>query len=171
MVLKGLRDLRSADLSPFYVQPEPVPAGYTLQAYPDVRTEMIDNELPAVSQPAFSSQLSTANGQELFVDFMGDAGIVQTESGDDFVQQDHADSLPDLGQIGDLLTQLAADGTVVLDIERIREIADLVNIPKPPSVLNHLIIPSADPIGELEPIISRRFARMRQYIRSYFSTV
>lgn len=170
MVLKGLRDLRSADLSPFYEQPEAVPAGYTTETYPRVREEMLDNELPVVSQPAFSSQLSDANGQELFVEFLGDAGLVQTESGDDFTQEAHADSLPDLGDIGDLLTRLSDEGVVTLDVERIREIAELVNIPRPPGVLNHLLIPDPDPIGELEPIISRRFARMRQYLRSYFST-
>ena len=44
MVTKGLRDLRSTDLIPFYSQPEPVPKGYASENFPAVRDEMLDND-------------------------------------------------------------------------------------------------------------------------------
>ena len=170
MVSKGLRDLRSTDLEAFYSQPDPVPAGYATTNYPDVRETMLDHDLPVVSQPAFSNQLSNTEGLQIFIDFMVDAGLVQTETGDDLVEESQGDVLPDLGSLSDLLTRLAKEGLVTIDLERVREVALLVNIPKPPSVIKHLLIPDPDPIGELDPIIARRFARMRQYLRSSFST-
>lgn len=169
MVSKGLRDLRSSTLQPFYDQPDPVPTGYANSAFPDVNAAMSSADLLAPSFPAFTKEMAQAEGEQLFLDFMGDCGLLQTETGDDLVEEDHSDSLPDLGSLGDLLARLFAEGLVSLDIERVREIASLVNIPKPPSQLKHLLIPDPDPIGELEPIIARRFARMRQYLRSSFS--
>lgn len=170
MVSKGLRDLRTGALQPFYEQPDPVPAGYVSETYPDVDEIMSDNGLLGPSRPAFSKQLSSTEGRQLFIDFLGDCGVLQTESGDDLVEEAHDDALPDLGTISDFLTRLSNEGSVVLDIERVREIASLVDIAKPPPTLKHLLIPDPDPIGELDPIIARRFARMRQYLRSYFST-
>lgn len=170
MVTKGLRDLRSTDLEPFFSQEQALPKGYVGENYGDVQQTMMDSGLPAVTRAAFSSQLSNADSRQLFIDFLGDGGLVQTETGDDFVEADHADSLPDLGSVGDLLVRLAEEGVVTLDIERARTVAALVNLPRPPTVMHHLRIPGPDPIGELDPIVAIRFAKMRQYLRSYFST-
>lgn len=78
LVTKGLRDLRSASLRPFYAQPEPVSSNYVTGAYDAVRAEMDDADLTPPTKPEFSEQLAEG-GSQVFIQFMRDSGIVPTE--------------------------------------------------------------------------------------------
>lgn len=168
MVTKGLRDLRSSSLKPFYRQPEPVPSGYVTGAYESVVEEMEAADLTAPTKPEFSEQIADG-GSQVFLKFMEDSGVSLTEDFRDVVEEDNEDALPDLGDLSDFLSRLRDEGVVTIDLASIREMADLLNLPEQPSTLLHLTIPDPRSYGELDPIIARRMARMREYIRSYFS--
>jgi hypothetical protein len=168
MVTKGLRDLRSSSLKPFYRQPEPVRADYITDAYTLVADEMDAADLTAPTKPEFSEQLADG-GSQIFIKFMQDSGIVQAEDFRDIVAVGNEDALPDLGDLSDFLSQLRDEGVVTIDMAAVRDLADLLNLPELPSSLLHLTVPSPRSYGELDPIVARRVARMREYVRSYFS--
>jgi len=169
MVTKGLRDFRSPTLRPFYEQPDPIPDGYAQDQFESVREIMLENKLPCVTQPGFSSQLSNAEGTQLFTDFMADGGMVQTETGNDFIEQARPESLSGIQSVDMFLDRLVESGDIELNLTRIRETAALVKLPQAPDTAKHLSLPLPGPVGELDPIVARRFAKMRQYVRSYFS--
>jgi len=168
MVTKGLRDLRSASLKPFYRQPDPVSADYVTDAYEDVQEEMEAADLAPPTKPEFSEQLSD-RGSQVFIRFMRDSGVVSTEDFRDVVEVGNEDALPDLGGLSDFLTRLREEGIVTIDMAAVRSMADLLNLPEQPSTLLHLTVPEPRSYGELDPIVARRLARMREYVRSYFS--
>jgi len=167
MVTKGLRDLRSASLKPFYKQPEPVRADYVTDAYANVSRTMDASDLMPPTKAEFSGQLAES-GSQLFIKFMQDSGVVLTEDFSDVIEVDNEDALPDLGDLSDFLSKLADEGVVTINLAAIREMADLLNLPEQPPALLHLTIPNPRVYGELDPIVARRMARMRDYIRSYF---
>jgi hypothetical protein len=167
MVTKGLRDLRSASLKPFYRQPDPVSADYVTPAYEDVVEQMEAADLTPPTKPEFSEQLSDG-GSQVFIKFMGDSGIVLSEDSRDIIEVDNEDALPDLGDLSDFISQLQDEGIVEIDLEAIRSMADLLNLPEQPSSLLHLSVPDPRAYGELDPIVARRLARMREFVRSYF---
>jgi len=168
LVTKGLRDLRSASLKPFYRQPEPVSADYVNDAYDAVRAEMDEADLKPPTRPEFSEQLSESSSQ-VFTRFMQDSGVVLTEDFRDVIEVGNEDALPDLGDLSDFLSQLREEGVVAIDMVAVRGMADLLNLPEQPAALLHLTVPTPRSYGELDPIIARRMARMREYVRSYFS--
>jgi hypothetical protein len=168
LVTKGLRDLRSASLKPFYRQPEPVSSDYVTDAYEAVRSEMEAAGLTPPTKPEFSEQLA-AGGSQVFTKFMQDSGVVLTEDFRDIIEVGNEDALPDLGDLSDFLSQLRDEEVVTIDMEAVRELAGLLDLPEQPSALLHLTVPDPRSYGELDPIVARRMARMREYVRSYFS--
>lgn len=167
LVTKGLRDLRSASLKPFYGQPEAVGSDYVNDAYELVRSEMDAAGLLPPTKPEFSEQLAQG-GSQIFLKFMQDSGIVLTEDFRDIIEVGNEDALPDLGGLSDFLSQLVDEGVVTVDMTAVREMADLLNLPEQPPTLLHLTVSDPRAYGELDPIIARRMARMRAYTRSYF---
>jgi hypothetical protein len=168
MVTKGLRDLRSVSLKPFYRQPEPVSADYVTDAYESVRETMDGADLTPPTKTEFSEQLAEG-GSQVFIKFMQDSGVVQAEDSNDIIEVGNEDALPDLGELSDFLSQLRDEGVVTIDMEHVRQLAELLDLPEQPSALLHLSVPNPRSYGELDPIIARRVARMREYVRSYFS--
>lgn len=168
LVTKGLRDLRSASLKPFYRQPEPVSSDYVTDAYESVRETMGGADLTPPTKTEFSEQLAEG-GSQVFIKFMQDSGIVQAEDSRDIIEVGNEDALPDLGDLSDFLSKLRDEGIITIDMAAVRGMADLLHLPEQPSVLLHLVVPSPRSYGELDPIVARRMARMREYIRSYFS--
>ena len=167
LVTKGLRDLRSASLRPFYAQPEPVSSNYVTGAYDAVRAEMDDADLTPPTKPEFSEQLAEG-GSQVFIQFMRDSGIVPTEDFHDIIVVENEDALPDLGGLSDFVSQLREEGVVTIDMDAVRQMADLLSLPEQPATLLHLTVPTPRSYGELDPIVARRMARMREYVRSYF---
>jgi hypothetical protein len=168
LVTKGLRDLRSASLKPFYTQPEPVRADYVTDAYGEVQSAMDEADLAPPTRPEFSEQLAEG-GAQVFIKFMQDSGVVLSEDFRDVIEVGNEDALPDLGGLSDFLSQLRDEGVVTIDMEAVRQMADLLNLPEQPATLLHLTVPDPRSYGELDPIVARRMARMREYVRSYFS--
>lgn len=167
LVTKGLRDLRSASLKPFYGQPEPVSSDYVDGAYEAARSGMESAGLLPPTKPEFSEQLASG-GSQIFLKLMQDSGVVLTEDLRDIVEVGNEDALPDLGDLSDFLSQLRDEGVITIDMAAVREMADLLNLPEQPSALLHLTVPDPRSYGELDPIVARRMARMREYVRSYF---
>lgn len=168
LVTKGLRDLRSAALKPFYRQPEPVSSDYVTDAYDSVRATMEASDLTPPTKPEFSEQLAEG-GSQVFIKFMQDSGIVQAEDTRDIIEVGNEDALPDLGGLSDFLSQLRDEGVITIDMDAVRQMADLLNLPEQPATLLHLTVPDPRSYGELDPIVARRMARMRDYVRVYFS--
>lgn len=168
LVTKGLRDLRSPSLKPFYRQPDPVSSDYAADAYAAVFETMDGADLIPPTQAEFSEQLADG-GSQLFIKFMQDSGVVQAEDSRDIIEVGNEDALPDLGDLSDFLSQLRDEGVITIDMAAVREMADLLNLPEQPSSLLHLTVPNPRSYGELDPIIARRMARMRDYVRAYFS--
>lgn len=168
MVTKGLRDLRSRSLEPFYRQPEAVPVGYAAEAYEGVRETMDEADLDTPTQQEFAQQLSDAAGTQLFVQFMADAGIVLTEDEPDVFSVARS-AIPDLGPVSTFLAQMQDEGVVEVDVEAAAEISAILGVASPPSTTLHLVGRTPRVYAELDPIVSRRLRRMREYIRSYFA--
>jgi len=168
LVTKGLRDLRSATLKPFYAQPESIRSDYVTPAYSAVQVEMAAADLTPPTKPEFSEQLANS-GSQVFTQFMQDSGVVLTEDFRDVIELSNEDALPDLGELSDFLSGLQDDGIVTIDMDVVRQMADLLNLPEQPATLLHLTVSAPRSYGELDPIVARRLARMREYVRAYFS--
>lgn len=169
MAQKGLRDLHSKDLVPFYRQPDPIPESYPADAYDEVLATMEAAELAPPSQQAFATDLMNSAGAQLFIDFMKDSGVVLSEEEADVFPLDRSSDLPDLGPLTDFLVSLQEQGLATPDMDRVRALAAILDIPTPPVTSLHIKIVSPSSHGETDPIVGQRLARMRDYVRAYFS--
>jgi len=168
MAQKGLRDLHSKDLVPFYRQPVPIPDSYPADAYEKVLATMEPADLATPSQPTFSTELTDSAGAQLFIDFMRDSGIFLSEEEADVSALDRSSDLPDLGPLTDFLNSLQEQGLATPDMARVRALAAILDIPTPPATSLHIKIVPPSSHGEPDPIVGRRLARMRDYVRAYF---
>lgn len=167
MALKGLRDLRSVTLKPFYDQPEPVRNGYDADNYAAVSDPMTAAELSPPTQQEFATQLTPSSGSNMFIQLMVDIGVVLAEDAPDVISVDKP-ALPDMGDVSSFLTQAVVDGLIAIDMERASAIMAGLGLAMPPDKSLHIISGRGySRYAELDPIVRRRMARMREYVRLY----
>lgn len=163
MARYGVRDLRNADLSPFYAGPV-IPASKVAAATAEVQRLHQGAGISPISPAAFAAQAGPAS-QQFFLDFLASAGLEATPTVDVTIEP-ASELIPQLGfRTAFIKEQSAAQPLTVPAIRaKIRSRATSSR-----DDVQHLNQPEPIVVADSDRYVRPKLRSMRQYIARYLT--
>ena len=163
MVLENMRNLQSELLAPYY-EVEGVSEEEASERFDASVTFRDEADLPAITEPAFSAQLSRSFGQDTFIQFLNEMGI-ESETTDDLFEDAPGGRLPQIPGLTDLIHDLVTKKGFTVDTEALMEKFPGLDLSSEPVM--HLSEEAPSLWAEEDSVVSRRLRKARTYASLY----
>lgn len=169
MTEKGLRDLSSPDLSPFWAGVPAVSQEETTASFQESQAFRIESSLPPNSESSFAMQASKGGAQETFMNYLAEMGLEKAYV-EDVTEEAVEEILPDVEGLSEVIQTLEVKGFKA-DIAGLAARFKGVTIPIEKQTIKHLSEPLPSSWADESSIVARRLARARTYLNLYLGEV
>lgn len=169
MAEKGLRDLSSPDLSPFWAGVPASSKDDISASFQESQAFRTENDLPSNSESSFAVQASKGGAQETFMNYLGEMGL-EREYTEDVTSEEVEEVLPDIEGLSEVIQSLEIKGFVA-DVAGLASRFQGMSIPVEKQTIQHLNEPLPSSWADESSLVARRLARARTYLHLYLGEV